>query len=81
MDVCVSQVGQAKDSSLTSQLIDYLMGESDGIPKVINTLEDLDHCFILFKYHLSSPRCLSFSLFGVCAVSLSEQLCQWVGLC
>lgn len=34
--VCVLQVGQAKDSSLTGQLIDYLMGESDGIPKVIN---------------------------------------------
>lgn len=37
--VCVSQVGQAKDSSLTNQLIDYLMGESDGMPKVIDTLQ------------------------------------------
>jgi WD repeat-containing protein 19 len=28
------QVGQAKDELLTSQLIDHLMGESDGMPKV-----------------------------------------------
>lgn len=35
--VCVFQVGQAKDNSLTNQLIDYLMGESDGMPKVIYT--------------------------------------------
>lgn len=35
-DLCVHllQVGQAKDSALTNQLIDYLMGESDGMPKV-----------------------------------------------
>ena len=32
--VCVFQVGQAQDLSLTNQLIDYLMGESDGMPKV-----------------------------------------------
>ncbi len=36
--VCVLQVGQAKDSSLTNQLIDYLMGESDNMPKVISAL-------------------------------------------
>lgn len=30
------QVGQAKDEVLTNQLIDYLMGESDGLPKVLN---------------------------------------------
>jgi len=28
-------VGRAKDEALTSQLIDYLMGESDGMPKVL----------------------------------------------
>ncbi|TNN69397.1 WD repeat-containing protein 19 [Liparis tanakae] len=33
LDACVPQVGQAKDSTLTNQLIDYLMGESDGMPK------------------------------------------------
>ncbi|XP_034043414.1 WD repeat-containing protein 19 isoform X2 [Thalassophryne amazonica] len=31
--MAIETVGQAKDSSLTNQLIDYLMGESDGIPK------------------------------------------------
>lgn len=35
--VCVLfifQVGQAADEVLTHQLIDFLMGEADGIPKV-----------------------------------------------
>lgn len=30
----IPQVGQAKDEALTNLLIDYLMGESDGMPKV-----------------------------------------------
>ncbi|KAG7241299.1 hypothetical protein INR49_025817 [Caranx melampygus] len=39
VEMAIETVGQAKDSSLTGQLIDYLMGESDGMPKVINTQE------------------------------------------
>ena len=30
----IFQVGQAADEVLTHQLIDFLMGEADGIPKV-----------------------------------------------
>lgn len=33
-DCLVFQVGQAADEVLTHQLIDFLMGEADGIPKV-----------------------------------------------
>ncbi|XP_025763947.1 WD repeat-containing protein 19 isoform X3 [Oreochromis niloticus] len=33
IEMAIETVGQAKDSSLTNQLIDYLMGESDGMPK------------------------------------------------
>uniref|UniRef100_A0A3Q1C2F2 WD repeat-containing protein 19 n=1 Tax=Amphiprion ocellaris TaxID=80972 RepID=A0A3Q1C2F2_AMPOC len=33
IEMAIETVGQAKDTSLTSQLIDYLMGESDGMPK------------------------------------------------
>lgn len=33
VEMAIETVGQAKDPSLTSQLIDYLMGESDGLPK------------------------------------------------
>ncbi|TWW59365.1 WD repeat-containing protein 19 [Takifugu flavidus] len=33
LDLAIETVGQAKDHSLTNQLIDYLMGENDGIPK------------------------------------------------
>lgn len=36
----MNQVGQAKDELLTNQLIDHLMGESDGMPKVQEAL----HC-------------------------------------
>ena len=28
------KIGLAKDDALTHQLIDYLMGEMDGVPKV-----------------------------------------------
>ncbi|CAJ1052137.1 WD repeat-containing protein 19 [Xyrichtys novacula] len=33
VEMAIETVGQAKDPSLTVQLIDYLMGESDGMPK------------------------------------------------
>ncbi|XP_043548785.1 WD repeat-containing protein 19 isoform X2 [Chiloscyllium plagiosum] len=33
IEMAIEAVGQAKDDMLTSQLIDYLMGESDGMPK------------------------------------------------
>uniref|UniRef100_A0A3B5B1S0 WD repeat-containing protein 19 n=1 Tax=Stegastes partitus TaxID=144197 RepID=A0A3B5B1S0_9TELE len=33
IEMAIETVGQAKDASLTNQLIDYLMGESDGMPK------------------------------------------------
>uniref|UniRef100_A0A3P8UWS2 WD repeat-containing protein 19 n=1 Tax=Cynoglossus semilaevis TaxID=244447 RepID=A0A3P8UWS2_CYNSE len=33
VEMAIETVGQAKDGSLTNQLIDYLMGESDGMPK------------------------------------------------
>ncbi|XP_023685243.1 WD repeat-containing protein 19 isoform X1 [Paramormyrops kingsleyae] len=32
-EMAIETVGQAKDETLTNQLIDYLMGESDGVPK------------------------------------------------
>ncbi|XP_075715308.1 WD repeat-containing protein 19 [Rhinoderma darwinii] len=33
IEMAIETVGQAKDETLTNQLIDYLMGESDGMPK------------------------------------------------
>ncbi|XP_038608395.1 WD repeat-containing protein 19-like [Tachyglossus aculeatus] len=33
LEMAIDTVGQAKDESLTNQLIDHLMGESDGMPK------------------------------------------------
>ncbi|NXN95131.1 WDR19 protein, partial [Rhinopomastus cyanomelas] len=33
IDMAIETVGRAKDEALTNQLIDYLMGESDGMPK------------------------------------------------
>ncbi|MGH0157160.1 UNVERIFIED_CONTAM: hypothetical protein FKN15_033128 [Acipenser sinensis] len=33
IEMAIETVGQAKDEALTNQLIDYLMGESDGMPK------------------------------------------------
>ncbi|KAM6132739.1 LOW QUALITY PROTEIN: WD repeat-containing protein 19 [Pterocles gutturalis] len=33
IDIAIETVGRAKDEALTNQLIDYLMGECDGMPK------------------------------------------------
>ncbi|NWU43545.1 WDR19 protein, partial [Hylia prasina] len=33
MEMAIETVGQAKDEALTNQLIDYLMGEGDGMPQ------------------------------------------------
>ncbi|MCI4395062.1 hypothetical protein PGIGA_G00175990 [Pangasianodon gigas] len=33
IEMAIETVGEAKDQALSNQLIDYLMGESDGIPK------------------------------------------------
>ena len=35
LDLAIETVGRAEDSSLTQMLIEYLMGEIDGTPKVI----------------------------------------------
>lgn len=34
--IIVLQVGQVKDTSLTAKLTEYLLGETDGVAKVIN---------------------------------------------
>ena len=34
LNLAIETVGQAQDENLTRQLIDFLMGESDGSPKV-----------------------------------------------
>ena len=33
IDYAIETIGKAQDENLTHQLIDYLMGEIDGIPK------------------------------------------------
>jgi len=34
IELAIETVGQANDDALTHQLIDFLMGETDGMPKV-----------------------------------------------
>ena len=34
IELAIETVGQANDDTLTHQLIDFLMGETDGMPKV-----------------------------------------------
>lgn len=34
IDLAIETIGQADDEALTQQLIDYLMGDTDGMPKV-----------------------------------------------
>lgn len=54
------QVGQAKDELLTSQLIDHLMGESDGMPKVLFPPRGLSR--VLGRFYLIG---LAFYLLGL----------------
>ena len=34
IDLAIKAVGQAKNDAITHEVIDYLMGEVDGVPKV-----------------------------------------------
>lgn len=34
LDLAIETVGKADDEELTRMLVDFLMGESDGLPKV-----------------------------------------------
>ena len=43
--MAIETVGQAKEEQLTRMLIDYLMGEDDGIPKVL--YDGTCWCFVL----------------------------------
>ena len=47
------QVGRAKDEQLTHQLIDYLMGETDGMPKDAKYLFRL---YMALKQHREAAR-------------------------
>ncbi|KAF3852119.1 hypothetical protein F7725_005474 [Dissostichus mawsoni] len=49
VEMAIETVGQARDSSLTNQLIDYLMGESDGMPKDAKYLFRLYMALQLFR--------------------------------
>lgn len=47
--IIVLQVGQVKDTSLTAKLTEYLLGETDGVAKVINN-----------QYAVTPPHSLQF---------------------
>jgi len=36
IEMAITTVGSAKDSQITNQLISFLMGETDGVPKVLS---------------------------------------------
>lgn len=43
IELAIETVGQANDDQLTHTLIDFLMGETDGMPKVFN----IHHCYFI----------------------------------
>ncbi|XP_060772640.1 WD repeat-containing protein 19 isoform X2 [Neoarius graeffei] len=49
IEMAIETVGEAKDQALSNQLIDYLMGESDGIPKDAKYLFQLYMALKLYK--------------------------------
>lgn len=59
IDLAIKAVGQAKNDAITHEVIDYLMGEVDGVPKVLlsitahctndlNTIQDAKYIFKLY---------------------------------
>ncbi|XP_064190994.1 WD repeat-containing protein 19 [Anguilla rostrata] len=53
IEMAIETVGQAKDEALTNQLIDYLMGESDGMPKDAKYLFRL---YMALKHYREAAR-------------------------
>lgn len=66
------QVGQAKDEVLTSQLIDHLMGETDGMPKVLTMFLSLGFLSILIIILLYSALFSPVVAFASDLQNLSE---------
>ncbi|KAJ8281320.1 hypothetical protein GJAV_G00066160 [Gymnothorax javanicus] len=53
IEMAIETVGQAKEEALTNQLIDYLMGESDGMPKDAKYLFRL---YMALKHYREAAR-------------------------
>ncbi|NWR15309.1 WDR19 protein, partial [Emberiza fucata] len=53
MEMAIETVGRAKDETLTNQLIDYLMGEGDGMPQDAKYLFRL---YMALKQHRDAAR-------------------------
>ncbi|XP_054151663.1 WD repeat-containing protein 19 isoform X2 [Melozone crissalis] len=53
MEMAIETVGRAKDETLTNQLIDYLMGEGDGMPQDARYLFRL---YMALKQHRDAAR-------------------------
>ncbi|XP_077638932.1 WD repeat-containing protein 19 isoform X2 [Lonchura striata] len=53
MEMAIETVGRAKDETLTNQLIDYLMGEGDGMPQDAKYLFRL---YMALKQHREAAR-------------------------
>ncbi|XP_067993676.1 WD repeat-containing protein 19 isoform X2 [Melanerpes formicivorus] len=53
IEMAIETVGRAKDEALTNQLIDYLMGETDGMPKDAKYLFRL---YMALKQHREAAR-------------------------
>ena len=49
LTMAIETVGQANDDQLTRQLIDFLMGEIDGVPKVMVN-SDLSYTYIIYSF-------------------------------
>ncbi|XP_043918872.1 WD repeat-containing protein 19 [Protopterus annectens] len=53
IEMAIETVGQAKEETLTNQLIDYLMGESDGMPK---DAKYLFHLYMALQQYREAAR-------------------------
>ena len=63
IELAIETVGQANDDTLTHQLIDFLMGETDGMPKV-SSHESKSLMFVAnFLKDWTNKACLHWNCF------------------
>ena len=60
INLAVDCVGQANDMNLTNELVKYLMGDKDGVPKVL--LQGVKQCAV-YIINLTTRTLLSPRLF------------------
>jgi WD repeat-containing protein 19 len=62
IELAIETVGRANDDSLTAQLVEFLMGDIDGMPKVSGRLDELSFLRFMCFEHIREDASGSYLL-------------------